>query len=171
MASSDSPSGRDREVLASLPNARPHRRSAKRDGAGRPTRAGAGSETAKAAAGSARVQPRAAATENQRAGAGKATPRANAGAKRAPAAKPRAGAGKATPRAKTAASRAKPAPRSTAKAPAIPPAGYATPHADDAPSGADLVTTAVRAAGEIAQIGIAAGGRALKSALARLPRP
>ena len=54
----------------------------------------------------------------------------------------------------------------------IPPAGYATPHTDDdAPSGADLVTIAVQAAGELAHIGIAAGGRALKSALQRLPRP
>jgi hypothetical protein len=39
------------------------------------------------------------------------------------------------------------------------------------PRGADLVTTAVQAAGELAQIGIAAGGRALKSAFERLPRP
>ena len=55
----------------------------------------------------------------------------------------------------------------------IPPAGYATPHADDdgVPRGAELVTTAVQAAGELAQIGLAAGGRALKSALGRLPRP
>jgi hypothetical protein len=54
----------------------------------------------------------------------------------------------------------------------VPPAGYATPQADDdGPRGADLVTTAVQAAGELAQIGIAAGGRALKSALDRLPRP
>jgi hypothetical protein len=39
------------------------------------------------------------------------------------------------------------------------------------PHGADLLTTAVQAAGELAQIGLAAGGRALKSALERLPRP
>jgi hypothetical protein len=96
MASSDPSSGGDeREVLSGLPNARPHRRSAKRD---RPARAAA-----------------------------------------------------------------------TTKVPA---AGYATPRADDGvPRGADLIGTAVQAAGELAHIGISAGGRALKSAIQRLPRP
>jgi hypothetical protein len=55
----------------------------------------------------------------------------------------------------------------------IPPAGYATPRPrnDGVPRGADLITTGVQAAGELAHIGLAAGGRALKSALGRLPRP
>jgi hypothetical protein len=53
----------------------------------------------------------------------------------------------------------------------VPPAGYATPADDDRPSGTDLVGTAVQAAGELAQIGIVLGGRALKSAIQRLPRP
>jgi hypothetical protein len=125
MASSDSSSGADeREVFAGLPNARPHRRSAKRD---RPARGPA--ETAKA--------------------------------KPASTAKPKA---KAAPKPK-----AKPAPEPAAK---VPPAGYATPRADDGvPHGADLIGTAVQAVGELAQIGIAAGGRALKSAFQRLPRP
>jgi hypothetical protein len=64
--------------------------------------------------------------------------------------------------------------RSTAdvpKPPAVPPAGYATPTDDVRPRGADLVGTAVQAAGELAGIGIAFGGRALKSAIQRLPRP
>jgi hypothetical protein len=122
MASSDPPSGRDREVLASLPNARPHRRSAKRGPA----------------------------------------PEGSA-AKKKPRAKPKAKSGAAARKAKR---------RATPKASPIPPAGYATPKADDdGPSGADLVATAVQAAGELAHIGIAAGGRALKSALQRLPRP
>ena len=123
MASSDSSSeGGEREVFAGLPNARPHRRSAKRD---RPD--------------------------------GKA--KAPAGAQ-APAG------------AKAAGAKAKPAtPRPAASK--VPPAGYATPRAgdDDALKGADLITTTVRAAGELAQIGIAVGGRALKSAFERLPRP
>jgi hypothetical protein len=125
MASSDRSTDADeREVFAGLPNARPHRRSAKRD---RPARAAAAPAEAK------------------------------------PAAKPKA-------KAKAAAKpKARPAPKPAEK---IPPAGYATPRADDGvPHGADLIGTAVQAAGELAQIGIAAGGRALKSAIQRLPRP
>jgi len=86
----------------------------------------------------------------------KAAPKARA-AKPAPARKPRpvrAGAPalrESTERARTA----EPPPESTT-----------TP-----PSGTELVTTAIQAAGELAQIGLAAGGRALKSALGRLPRP
>jgi hypothetical protein len=119
MASSDPSGGGDeREVLAGLPNARPHRRSAKRD---RPVRAAATS------------------------------PKARPPAKPKPKAKAQP---KATPTAE------------------IPAAGYATPRADDdVPHGADLFGTAVQAAGELAQIGLAAGGRALKSAIQRLPRP
>ena len=52
----------------------------------------------------------------------------------------------------------------------MPPAGYATPR-DDTHRGAHLIGTAVQAAGELALIGVAAGGRALKSAVQRLPRP
>jgi hypothetical protein len=62
-------------------------------------------------------------------------------------------------------------PAAEPKAPRVPPAGYATPSGDDRPRGTDLVGTAVQAAGELAQIGIAFGGRALKSAIQRLPRP
>jgi hypothetical protein len=67
----------------------------------------------------------------------------------------------------------KPRPKAAAKpkAPPVPPAGYATPTDDDRPHGTDLVGTAVQAAGELAQIGIVFGGRALKSAIQRLPRP
>ncbi len=114
MASSDPPSGGEREVLAGLPNARPHRRSAKRDqAAGKPTAAPRASSTRKASA------------------------------------------------------ETKAAPRK------VPAAGYATPTeaAGDAPKGADLFTTTIQAIGELAQIGVAAGGRAVKSALHRLPRP
>jgi hypothetical protein len=125
MAPSDpSDGGDEREVLSGLPNARPQRRSAKRD---RPTRG---------AASSAKAAP--------------------AAAKAAPTPKPRA----------------KPEPKAEAAQPAIPPAGYATPRDDDrGPHGADLIGTTVQAVGEIAQIGLAAGGRALKSAFQRLPRP
>jgi hypothetical protein len=39
------------------------------------------------------------------------------------------------------------------------------------PKGPELVTTALQAAGEIAQIGITVGGQVLKRAAKRLPRP
>jgi hypothetical protein len=133
MASSDlSPGGDEREVLAGLPNARPQRRSAKRD---RPARA----STARRTTG-AKAEPKAA-------------------SKPKTATKPKAAA-----KPKTA---DKPNVEPAAK---VPPAGWATPR-DDAPHGADLIGTAVQAAGELAGIGISAGGRALKSAVQRLPRP
>jgi hypothetical protein len=145
MASSDSSSGGngDRDVFGSLPNTRPQRRSAKRD------RAGATAKAAPPAVPKARTT--AAKPKSAKATAAKPKPRATAKARSA--AKPRASAG---------------APASN-----IPPAGYATPRpdGDGVPHGADLVTTAVQAAGELAHIGLSAGGRALKSALGRLPRP
>jgi hypothetical protein len=154
MAPSDPTSGGDgeRDVFGSLPNARPQRRSAKRDRA---------RATAKAATPpAAKRKPRAAAKAAPAAKAGTAAkPRATAAKPRAAAAKPRAArAAKAQPATATS---------------QIPPAGYATPRPDDdgVPRGADLVTTAVMAAGELAQIGLSAGTRALKSALGRLPRP
>ena len=157
MASSDSSSSAngDQDVFGSLPNTRPQRPSARRDRArakAKPT-----------GPGPAKAKPNAAA---------QAKPATRA--KPAPRAKPAARAKSGT-RAKPAA-QAKPAaaadpPRATDAQ--IPAAGYATPRdADDGvPHGAELVTTAVQAAGELAQIGLAAGGRALKSALGRLPRP
>jgi hypothetical protein len=127
MASSD-------DVFSGLPNARPQRRSAKRD--------------------------RAAAGDGSRPAPKKAPPQARAAASTKPAAaRSKAGGGRAKPQAKAA------------PTPKPPPAGYATPTDDDAPHGADLVGTAVQAAGELAHIGIAFGGRALKSAIQRLPRP
>ena len=102
----------------------------------------------------------------------------------APAAKPRAKAktaAKTAPKAKSTA-RAKPRaqakPRTRAKPKAAaggpvkpPPAGWATPENDSAPSGGELVTTAIRAAGELAEIGATYGLQAVRRALGRLPRP
>ena len=199
MASSDSSSGGngDRDVFGSLPNTRPQRRSARRDRTGakaKPAASGPASAGATAQGKApARTEPNAAAPAS--AGA-RAKPAAPAGAaaqpKRATPAKPAARAGAAAqpkratpakPAAPAAAAKAAP-PRAGASESAtdaappraatskIPPAGYATPRGDDGvPRGAELVTTAVQAAGELAQIGLAAGGRALKSALGRLPRP
>lgn len=41
----------------------------------------------------------------------------------------------------------------------------------DPPSGTELVTTVVQAAGELAQIGVTVGGQILKRAVSRLPKP
>jgi hypothetical protein len=168
MASSDSPSDGDREVFASLPNSRPTRRSAKRDRPGRGRGAGAAAE-GPAAAGAAPAKKAKAEPGGARAttkpGAARAT--AKRGAARATT-KP--GAARAT--AKPGAARASAKREAAPKAAPIPPAGYATPRGDGgAPGAPDVVSTAVQAAGELAQIAIAVGGRALKSALQRLPRP
>ena len=56
---------------------------------------------------------------------------------------------------------------------AVPPAGYAT-EAQAHGHGPDpfaVVTTAVQAAGEIAQIGATLWGQAVRTAISRLPRP
>ena len=39
------------------------------------------------------------------------------------------------------------------------------------PSGTELVTTAIQAAGELAQIGLAVGGQVLRRAVDKLPKP
>jgi len=83
----------------------------------------------------------------------KPTPRAAAKPKPKVAAKPKAAA---KPR--------KPAARK------IPPAGFAPPPDQGerpTPGPAELIGTAIQAAGELAQIGIAIGGQALRSALGR----
>ena len=145
MASTDPAKTGDQEVFGSLPSSRPQRRSTKR--APRSSSADAPS-TAKAAA-----KPKTT-----------AKPKAKAAAKPKTTAKPKAAAAKPRPKPKAA---VPPPPRST-----VPPAGYATPRSDEEPSGrGDLIGTAVQAAGELTQIGLAAGTRAISSALKRLPRP
>jgi len=96
-------------------------------------------------------------------------------AKKAPAqaraeASSKPGAGSARARSQRPRPAAKPNAAAQPKQP-VPPAGYATPNADDRPHGTDLIGTAVQAAGELAHIGIVFSGRALKSAIQRLPRP
>lgn len=46
-----------------------------------------------------------------------------------------------------------------------------TPPASSSPSGPEIVSTAIQAAGELAQIGLTVGGQLLKRAVERLPRP
>jgi hypothetical protein len=84
----------------------------------------------------------------------------------------------AKPRAKT--KRAAPTPiaskrkRSGARPRRMPPAGFSPPRDtrdQSPPSGAELIGTAIQAAAELAQIGLAVGGHALRSAMDRLPKP
>jgi hypothetical protein len=57
----------------------------------------------------------------------------------------------------------------------IPPAGYAAPTSqapeDPVSASAELIATAIQAAGELTQIGYAVGRQTLRSMLDRLPRP
>jgi hypothetical protein len=151
MASSDpSPNGSDREqdVFGNLPSSRPQRRSAKRDRPARPAAADAPARTR------AQTKPKGD-DAKRKAAAGKADTAARA--------RPKA------TRPKPKAPRARSKPAAAAK---VPPAGYATPRPDgEGPHGTDVVTTAVQAAGELAQIGLTVGAQALRSALRRLPRP
>ena len=137
----------DESVLGSLPATRPTRFGGER-------RKSANGKSATAT--KAKPKPRAAAKPKAA-----SKPRAVAKPKAAPAPRPahgprpvRAGApslAESTERARTA----EPAPESP----------------NSPPSGTELVTTAIQAAGELAQIGLAVGGQVLKRAVDKLPRP
>ena len=145
----------DQSVLGSLP-------------ATRPTRFGGERAKPKAANGKASAKPK------------KTAAKPRAAAKPKTAAKPRAvAAPKAAPK---AAATAKPAPSTAAKprpvragAPSLAEstrrARTAEPERASPPSGTELVTTAIQAAGELAQIGLAVGGQVLKRAVGKLPKP
>jgi hypothetical protein len=137
-----------KQVLTSLPRSRPQRRSTKRAGAAQQPPAGDG-PAASPPAPKPRAKPRAArpkpATE----------PRAAKAAKTAAQAP---GAPKRTARPRPAATTAKRTPEPEAR-PVEP------------PTSADIVQSAVRAANELAQVGVTIGREAIKGVLSRLPRP
>jgi hypothetical protein len=155
----------DREVLTSLPRSRPVRRSAKRgdrpdreNGAtAHPRRAAAKPRGAKATTGGG---AKATSGHAAKATAGGAKPASARAAKPKP--KPKA--------ARKTAERARVAPQRK-----VPPAGYAAPTSrprDPASSGAaDLISTTIQAAGELAQIGMTVGRQTLQSMIDRLPKP
>jgi hypothetical protein len=143
----------DREVLTSLPRTRPVRRSAKRGE--RPNGASA-----------APSKPKQRAADGAKGRKPTAKPRTTAQPKAtARAARPAASAGARA----TGQGSSRSAPRRK-----VPPAGYAAPSnadGDQHSASADLIGTAVQAAGELAQIGFAVGRQALQSMLERLPKP
>ena len=55
--------------------------------------------------------------------------------------------------------------------PRIHPSGTTPPAANGRPKGTEIVTTAVQAAGELAQIGATVSSQLLKRAARRIPRP
>jgi len=82
--------------------------------------------------------------------------------------KPRRGTETAKPKAKkpTAVSPGCPPLKASRAADAPPP-----PKPIGAPTGTELVTTTIRAAGELAQIGFVVGGQVLKRTIDRIPKP
>ena len=172
------------EVLTSLPRSRPTRRSAKRGASGDHETA---AETTKAAP--AKKKP--AAAKKASPAAAKKKPATAAKKKAAPAPKKKAAATAAKPKAKTTARakakpKAKARPRPALKEVPAPPKPEAVSSGApgledfpkdpvsgpvDPPSGSELLESAVKAAGEIAQAGVTVGREALKSLTRRLPRP
>jgi hypothetical protein len=98
---------------------------------------------------------------------GSATTARRTSAKRSATARPKAAA---TPKPKAAANpKPKPAPVRPAPPPPPPPQSERR-RPPGPPSGSELVTTAIQAVGEIAQIGVTVGGQALRRAARRIPR-
>lgn len=174
----------EREILTSLPGTRPQRPNARRDAAraraAGPQRGGA-AEKAEAEGRPAAKRPRPVA--KAKAGTTSAAkPRAKAKAATTSATKPRAKARAAAtaaakrPRPVATDAPASPKPRRAVRAvtdQGTPAAGYAPrPETEPSslPAGVELVGTAVQATGELARIGLAVGGQALRSALGRLAR-
>ena len=135
-----------KNVMGNLPSTRPTRMARRRDG--QPAANG----TAKPKPAPAKAKPKASAAKAKPT---RATPKA--AGKPAEAAAPK-------PRAVRSGSPSLDAAKKPSRKPRREPAP--TP-----PKGAELVTTAVQATGELAKIGLTLGGQALKRAVDRLPKP
>jgi hypothetical protein len=164
---------RPNEVLGALPHTRPHRRSDKR----KPVAAKA--TAAKPKPTTVKSKPTAATSKPKAVKPKTAKPRI-AQPKTSATAKPKTSAPAKTAsiaNAKPAARLRQPAqpagtpPRgpSSARVPARPPT--TPPRRAGPPTGGEILSTAVQAAAELAEIGLTASARALRNALSRLPRP
>ena len=140
-----------KSVMGNLPSTRPTRMARRRDG--EPV---AAPETAPARS-TAKSRPKAAAKPTR------ATPKAVG----KPAAKARPKAVAETSAPKPRAVRSGSPSLDAAKKPRAP----RKPAAPEPPKGAELVTTAVQATGELAKIGLTLGRQAVKRAAKRLPKP
>src|SRR4051794_26953980 len=103
-----------------------------------------------------------------------AAPKRAAGNGTAAAATPKANAAASTPKAAARPRAAAPRKPRPAPEPRIPPAGFQPPKDQQErplPSGVELVGTAIQAAGELAQIGLAGGRQGVEGALGRAPGP
>ena len=147
-----------KSVMGNLPSTRPTRMARRRDGepAGNGT-AAAGPAAAKRKPAAAKAKPKpTAAKARPKAAAPKAAARPKPVADATPkAARPRA-VRSGSPSLVTAKKRSRAPRREPAPSP---------------PKGAELVTTAVQATGELAKIGLTLGGQALKRAVDRIPKP
>jgi hypothetical protein len=155
----------EESVLGSLPATRPTRFGRERREGGD----GKGTATATKARPKA-AKPKAAASSKTKAAArsrAKTTARPKAAPRREPA--PRAAAEPATPHGPRPVRAGAPSlAESTERARGAEPPPEST---TSPPSGTELVTTAIQAAGELAQIGLAVGGQILKRAVDKLPKP
>jgi hypothetical protein len=152
-----------KSVMGNLPSTRPTRMARRRDGepaangttAAEPAAAERKPAAAKRKPAAAKAKPRSAPKAAAKPGP-KARARPKAVADAAPkTAKPRA-VRSGSPSLVTAKKRSKAPRREPAPSP---------------PKGAELVTTAVQATGELAKIGLTLGGQALKRAVDRIPKP
>jgi hypothetical protein len=151
---------RPHDVLGALPRTRPHRRSEKRKPQGASSAKPTPAKPARAAKGTAVPKPPKAKAKTT--AARKAAPLRDASAKPKP-----------KPQRQRLRQPAQPA-GTPARGPASarPPAREVAPaRRSGPPSGGEIVSTAVQAAAELAEIGLTAGARALRNALSRLPRP
>ena len=173
----------EKGVLAALPSTRPERIGTRRGGRAEDVREAG--RRRQAATASAKPAKRAAGDEDRRQARDRHAPqgrrsahvRADRRPPRAPPARPTS-APPASPRRRAPA----PEPRPRPVREGAPGMGTTSPDRGDErseaesaesgrPSGVELVTTAVQAAGELTQIGLTIGGRIVKRAVDRLPKP
>ena len=151
-----------KSVMGNLPATRPTRMARRRDG-DPVTRA---EETPEPARASTKARPKAAAKSPAKTKT-KAKAKAKSTKSTWPAAKPKAATGDKAPKPRAVRS-GSPSLAAAKKKSAGKPRRQPAP---DPPKGAELVTTAVQATGELAKIGLTLGRQAVKRAARRLPKP